>query len=272
MVCGVVETRAGQEGSCACPRGGVRSLWREGSPPSPCAPASPLEVQVEAGLQRRKAAGFIACSPLCMCARQGSRQEAAEKSAQGASGCPCAWPQAPGRGCECQRSKCRERVRVRMPGAGAGARACEGRECGCRCRLRAQVRVRMQGADAGAGRVQGAAGGAGAAAAAAAAAVTAAPALPARRCAARSWRGRSAQISRALAARRSPARPPLGAASRGVARARARVAAVPASGSRSRRRPSAAERTPSPSVAAMATTVTCTRFTDEYQLYEDIGK
>uniref|UniRef100_A0A4W2CQ94 calcium/calmodulin-dependent protein kinase n=2 Tax=Bos TaxID=9903 RepID=A0A4W2CQ94_BOBOX len=207
-----------------------------------------------------------------MCARQGSRQEAAEKSAQGASGCPCAWPQAPGRGCECQRSKCRERVRVRMPGAGAGARACEGRECGCRCRLRAQVRVRMQGADAGAGRVQGAAGGAGAAAAAAAAAVTAAPALPARRCAARSWRGRSAQISRALAARRSPARPPLGAASRGVARARARVAAVPASGSRSRRRPSAAERTPSPSVAAMATTVTCTRFTDEYQLYEDIGK
>uniref|UniRef100_A0AAF7A154 calcium/calmodulin-dependent protein kinase n=2 Tax=Bos taurus TaxID=9913 RepID=A0AAF7A154_BOVIN len=91
-------------------------------------------------------------------------------------------------------------------------------------------------------------------------------------CAARSWRGRSAQISRALAARRSPARPPLGAASRGVARARARVAAVPASGSRSRRRPSAAERTPSPSVAAMATTVTCTRFTDEYQLYEDIGK
>nr|CAI9699137.1 unnamed protein product [Rangifer tarandus platyrhynchus] len=95
---------------------------------------------------------------------------------------------------------------------------------------------------------------------------------PVRVCAARSWRGQSAQISRALAARRSPARPPLGAASRGVARARARVAAVPASGSRSRRRPSAAERTPSPSVAAMATTVTCTRFTDEYQLYEDIGK
>lgn len=81
---------------------------------------------------------------------------------------------------------------------------------------------------------------------------------------------------RALAARRSsPARPPPGAASRGVSRARACVAAVPASGSwsRSRRHPSAAERTPSPSAAAaMATTVTCTRFTDEYQLYEDIGK
>ncbi|XDB49627.1 hypothetical protein AB1E18_003195 [Capra hircus] len=111
-----------------------------------------------------------------------------------------------------------------------------------------QVRERVQGASAGVGAGAGL------------------------KCAARSCRGRSAQISRALAARRSPARPPLGAASRGVARARARVAAVPASGSRSRRRPSAAERTPSPPVAAMATTVTCTRFTDEYQLYEDIGK
>lgn len=39
-------------------------------------------------------------------------------------------------------------------------------------------------------------------AAGAAAAATVAPAFPARRCAARSWRGRSAQISRALAARR----------------------------------------------------------------------
>ncbi|XP_059790231.1 calcium/calmodulin-dependent protein kinase type II subunit beta isoform X13 [Balaenoptera ricei] len=130
-------------------------------------------------------------------------------------------------------------------GAGASA-ACAGPGRGCECWEQEWVRERVQGA--------GAAVGAGL------------------RCAARSWRARSAQISRALAARRSPARPPLGAASRGVARARSRVAAVPASGSRSRRRPSAAERTPSPSVAAMATTVTCTRFTDEYQLYEDIGK
>lgn len=69
-----------------------------------------------------------------------------------------------------------------------------------------------------------------------------------------------------LACARRPAQPSSAPArrraSRGVARARARVAAVPASGSRSRRRPSG-RAMPSPPVAAMATTVTCTRFTDE---------
>lgn len=116
VVCRVVETRAGQGESCACPRGAVRNESVEGGlSPLPCAPASPLEVQVEAGLQRRKGTGFVACSSLCMCARQGGRQEAAEKPAQGASGCPCAWPQAPGRGCECRRRTCRARARVRMP-------------------------------------------------------------------------------------------------------------------------------------------------------------
>lgn len=107
-------------------------------------------------------------------------------------------------------SACGAHVRVR------GACACAGSRCGC---------GRGRGARAeGVGPQTGGA------------AVTAAPALPARRCAARSWRGPSARISRALAARRSPARPPPGAASQGVARARAGVAAVPASGSRSRRR------------------------------------
>lgn len=182
----------------------------------------------------------------------------------------------------------RARARVGLHGAGAvrvptrARRVCEwsrgaGAGCGRSARAGAGASAgtrRGYGVCAGAGvcrvrvrRVQGAAGGAGRARRR-----QRRPRLCARRCAARSWRGQSEQISRALAARRSPARPPPGAASRGVSRARARVAAVPASGSRSRRRPSAAERTPSPIAAAMATTVTCTRFTDEYQLYEDIGK
>lgn len=148
MVCRVVETRAGQGESCACPRGAVRNESVEGGlSPLPCAPASPLEVQVEAGLQRRKGTGFVACSSLCMCARRGGRQEAAEKPAQGASGCPCAWPQAPGRGCECRRRKCRARARVRMPeqeqvrervqGASAGVGAGAGLKCVCGCGARA---------------------------------------------------------------------------------------------------------------------------------------
>uniref|UniRef100_A0A8B9XJA5 calcium/calmodulin-dependent protein kinase n=1 Tax=Bos mutus grunniens TaxID=30521 RepID=A0A8B9XJA5_BOSMU len=115
----------------------------------------------------------------------------------------------------------------------------------------------------------GAAGGAGAAAAAAA--VTAAPALP--RVGVRRAPGGDG-------ARRSRVRSPPGAAQPGPARRREpRCRPRPRPCRRrarerepSRRRPSAAERTPSPSVAAMATTVTCTRFTDEYQLYEDIGK
>ena len=50
MVWRVVETRAGQGESCACPRGAVRNESVEGGlSPLPCAPASPLEVQVEAG-------------------------------------------------------------------------------------------------------------------------------------------------------------------------------------------------------------------------------
>lgn len=73
-----------------------------------------------------------------------------------------------------------------------------------------------------------------------------------RRCAARSCGPERAD----LACVRSPP----GAASRGVARAREREP-----------EPLLAASAAEPA-AAMATTVTCTRFTDEYQLYEDIGK
>uniref|UniRef100_A0A8I5ZX82 calcium/calmodulin-dependent protein kinase n=5 Tax=cellular organisms TaxID=131567 RepID=A0A8I5ZX82_RAT len=176
----------------------------------------------------------------------------------------------------------RARARVGLHGAGAvrvPARArhvCEGSRGAGAVRVQARALVQVEGAGAVCVRVQASVGCERGACkgrrAGRARRRQRRPRLCARRCAARSWRGQSEQISRALAARRSPARPPPGAASRGVSRARARVAAVPASGSRSRRRPSAAERTPSPIATAMATTVTCTRFTDEYQLYEDIGK
>nr|XP_031311711.1 uncharacterized protein LOC116154123 [Camelus dromedarius] len=205
----------------------------------------------EVGLQGRKPGGFTGSSPGCVCVCVCVRAQESSQQAAGSGFPVCVAPSA--------------WTRVRVPEQHVqGEGACVGRQCECRERVRVWCGcgcgAALVGCGSGCRRVQGEAGGAGAAAAAA---LTAAPRSP--RVGVRRAPGGDGRADLALRSPPGAAQPGprLGAASRWVVAAPAPVvAAVPRAGAGGRRRPSAQSAAPSPSVAAMATTVTCTRFTD----------